>query len=81
MKGMCRMSWDQRCLSDRYVAQCRWPGQVVDYAEQREVMINDRLTSSSTPESTPPSVNRSSHVLITRGADDGSARLTPVTLR
>ena len=38
------------------------------------------LTSSSTPDSTPDSVNRSSHVLMTRGAEDGSRRLTPDTL-
>ena len=41
---------------------------------------NLKHTSSSTPESTPPSVNRSSHVLMTLGADSGSTRFTPTTL-
>lgn len=40
-----------------------------------------RLTSSSTPDSTPSSINRSSHVLITFGADPDSRRLTPCTLK
>ncbi len=37
-------------------------------------------TSSSTPDSTPSSINRSSHVLMTFGADPGSSKFTPSTL-
>ena len=46
-----------------------------------EMIHKQRLTSSSTPEWTERvSSNRSSQVLMTRGADEASSRFTPVTL-
>ncbi len=44
-------------------------------------VVKGRHTSSSTPDSTPSSRSRSSHVLITLGAVPVSRTFTPCTLR
>ena len=46
----------------------------------RQTGERERLTSSSTSDSTPSSSKRSSHVLMSFGADVASTRFNPVTL-